>query len=82
MTCENNSSIVSELLELITNQRFDGMTKAVRILINLAMEIKRDDYLGVLSFERSESWRCRRHEYKPKRVKTCLKEWKFSIPQV
>ena len=82
MTCRDNSSIVSEVLELITNQGFDGMAEAVRILINLAMEIERDDYLGVLPYERSENRRGRRNGYKPKRVRTRLGELEFSIPQV
>ncbi|WP_459890663.1 IS256 family transposase [Desulfothermus okinawensis] len=82
MTCRDKDTIVREALELITEEGLDGMGKAVKLLINLAMEVERDKYLGVLPYERSENRRRRRNGYKPKRVKTRVGELEFSIPQV
>ena len=82
MTCKDKDTIVREVLELVTEEGLDGMGEAMKLLINLAMEVERDKYLGVLPYERSENRRGRRNGYKPKRVKTRLGELEFSIPQV
>ena len=82
MTCKDKDTILGEVLELVTEEGLDGMAEAVKLLINLAMEVERDKYLGVLPYERSANRRDRRNGYKPKRVKTRLGELEFSIPQV
>ncbi|RLB04827.1 MAG: hypothetical protein DRG59_09755 [Deltaproteobacteria bacterium] len=82
MTCRDKDSILNEILELVTEDGLDGMAEAVRLLINLAMEIERDNYLGVLPYERSERRKGWRNGYKSKSVKTRLGKLEFSIPQV
>jgi len=82
MTCKNNDSILNEILEPVTEHGLDGMAEAIRLLVNLAMEIERDKYLGVLPYERSERRRGWRNGYKSKSVKTRLGKLEFSVPQV
>jgi len=82
MTCKDNDSILNEILEPVTEHGLDGMAEAIRLLVNLAMEIERDKYLGVLPYERSERRRGWRNGYKSKSVKTRLGKLEFSVPQV
>ena len=82
MTCRDNDSILNEILEPVTEHGLDGMAEAIRLLVNLAMEIERDKYLGVLPYERSERRRGWRNGYKSKSVKTRLGKLEFSVPQV
>ena len=81
MTCKDNDSILNEILEPVTEHGLDGMAEAIRLLVNLAMEIERDKYLGVLPYERSERRRGWRNGYKSKSVKTRLGKLEFSVPQ-
>ena len=70
MTCNNRDNIMSEILELVVEHGFDGMGEAVKLLVNLEMEVERDNYVGVGHYERSGHRRSYRNGYKSKRVKT------------
>ncbi|RLA97516.1 MAG: hypothetical protein DRG83_15725 [Deltaproteobacteria bacterium] len=72
MTCRDKDSILNEILELVTEDGLNGMAEAVRLLINLAMEIERDNHLGVLPYERSDKGKGWRNGYKSKSMKTRL----------
>jgi putative transposase len=53
-----------------------------RLLVNEAMRIERQTYLGARPFERTPERSGRANGYKPKKVKTRLGEIVFDIPQV
>ena len=71
-----------ELLELISNKGFSGMSQAAQVLINEAMLIERTRYLGVNPYERSEAREDYANGFKPKQLKTQLGALALEVPQV
>ena len=55
MTREEQSTPVSDVMELLAEQGLDGMPNAIRILLNEAMKIERAQTLGAAPYERSQS---------------------------
>lgn len=82
MIYKNNCTLPSEYLEELAKQGLDGLPDLVRILINEAMRIERENYLGAKHYERTEERRGHANGYKPKTVKTRLGKLTFDIPQV
>jgi transposase-like protein len=82
MTCPEENSIFYDVLKLLTADGFTGMGEAVRRLINEAMRLERQGYLGAGPYERSEDRQGYANGYKPKTVKTRVGELTFAVPQV
>jgi putative transposase len=82
MTCPEENSIFYDVLKLLTTDGFNGMGEAVRCLINEAMRLERQGYLGVGPYERSEDRQGYANGYKSKTVKTRIGELKLAVPQV
>jgi len=80
--CRRHASRPSEYLEELAKQGLDGLPDLVRILVNEAMRIERENYLGAKHYERTEERRGHANGYKPKTVKTRVGELTFDIPQV
>jgi transposase-like protein len=69
-------------LELLAKDGFDGLGEAIRRIINEAMRLERQNYLGVGPYERSEARRGYANGYKPKTVQTRVGALDFDVPQV
>lgn len=82
MTCPEESSTFYDVLKLLTADGFNGLGEAARRLINEAMRLERQNYLGVGPYERNEDRQGYANGYKPKTVKSRLGELTFAIPQV
>lgn len=82
MTCLEENSIFNDVLKLLTTDGFNAVGEAVRRLINEAMRLERQGYLGVGPYERSGDRQGYANGYKPKTVKTRVGELTFAIPQV
>lgn len=82
MTCPEENSTFYDVLKLLTADGFNGLGEAVRRLINEAMRLERQSYLGVGPYERSEERQGYANGYKPKTVKTRVGELTFAVPQV
>lgn len=82
MTCPEENSTFYDVLKLLTADGFNGLGEAVRCLINEAMRLERQGYLGVGPYERSEDRHGYANGYKSKTVKTRVGELKFAVPQV
>lgn len=82
MTCPEENSTFYDVLKLLTADGFNGLGEAVRRLINEAMRLERQNYLGVGPYERGDDRQGYANGYKPKTVKTRLGELMFAIPQV
>jgi transposase-like protein len=76
------STSIAAVLELLTEQGFDGMSRALQILLDEAMKLERSAFLGAAPYERSEQRRGHANGFKPKRVRSRLGELDLSIPQV
>lgn len=82
MTYQDDFTLPTELLEQLASEGFDFLPELIRILVNAAMQIERQKYLGAGPYERSEERQGYANGYKPKTVKTRLGEVTFDIPQV
>jgi len=58
------------------------MPELVRILINMAMQVERQNYLGAKPYERTPERRGHAKGFKTKGVKTRVGDNTFAIPQV
>jgi transposase-like protein len=82
MTYQTNCTLPEELLEQIADGGFEALPELIRILINEAMKLEREEHLGVSAYERSPERQGYANGYKPKTVKTRLGEIAFAVPQV
>lgn len=82
MPNQNNDSTMKEILELLTNSGLDGAGEALRMLLNAAMFLEREKFLGAAHYERNEQRRGRANGFKDKTVQTRSGELTVDIPQV
>lgn len=82
MTYNHNSTLPQDWVEQIAEQGFDYLPELLRVMINAAMQVERQKYLGVGPYERSPERRDYANGYKPKTMKTRMGEVTFNIPQV
>lgn len=82
MIYKNNCTLPSEYLEEMAKQGLEGLPELVRVIVNEAMRIERENYLNAKSYERTEGRRGYANGYKPKTVKTRVGDVTFDIPQV
>ena len=82
MTCPEDYSVIQDVLKLLATDGFDGLGEAIRRIINEAMRLERQNYLGVDPYERSDARLGYANGFKPKSVKTRVGELDFAVPQV
>ncbi len=82
MTYQEDYTLPAGLLHQIAAEGFDALPELMRLLINTAMQIERQQYLGVGPYERSPERRGHANGFKPKTVRTRLGEISFKVPQV
>jgi putative transposase len=82
MTYQHDFTLPTELLEQVSSQGLDILPELIRVMINTAMQVERQKYLGVDAYERSPERRAHANGFKPKRVKTRVGEIAFDVPQV
>jgi transposase-like protein len=82
MACRAKDTTINPAVELIAEQGFEGLSEAVTLLINQAMQIERAKHLEADPYERTEQRNGYANGYKPKTVKTRLGELELHVPQV
>jgi putative transposase len=82
MTYQHDFTLPTELLEQLTEQGLETLPEMIRILVNEAMRLERQNHLQARPYERTEGRRGYANGYKPKRVKTRVGEINFEVPQV
>jgi len=82
MTYQQNCTLPTELLEQIAAEGMDALPELIRILINEAMRLEREQHLGAGPYERTPERKGHANGYKPKTVKTRVGEIQFEVPQV
>ena len=81
MTHAENSSAMTELMELLTTQGFEGMPAAMRILFNEAMKVERSKALGAGLYERVPERKGYANGFKPKTIATRMGPVLLDVPQ-
>jgi len=82
MTYQEDCTLPEELLEQIAAGGLEVLPELIRILINEAMKLEREEHLDAEPYERTPTRRGYANGYKPKTVKTRLGEIGLAIPQV
>lgn len=82
MTHQPNCTLPEEILEQIAAEGMEALPELIRILINEAMRLEREQHLGARPYERSPERKGHANGYKPKTVKTRVGEIQFDVPQV
>lgn len=82
MIYKNDCTLPTEYLEQLTEQGLESLPEMIRVMVNEAMRIERENYLGAKPYERSEQRQGHANGYKPKTVRTRVGEVTFDIPQV
>jgi putative transposase len=82
MACEANGIKVTEVIEQLCDEGFDGITGAVITLLNEAMKLDRTRHIQARPYERSNERQGYSNGYKPKTVNSRLGKLALKIPQV
>lgn len=81
MIHKQENSLNPDVLEILMKEGLGGMSEAVRILMNTAMLLEREKYLGAGYHERTEERRGYANGFKPKTVQTRIGPLELEIPQ-
>ena len=79
---QSDLTLPVEFLEEIAEQGFDALPELIRIVMNEAMRMERQKYLGVAPYERSPKRQGRANGYKPHTAHTRVGEITLTVPQV
>ena len=82
MTYQEDFTLPTELLEQLTEQGLEGLHEMVRVLVNEAMRLERQNHLRAKLYEWTEGRRGYANGYKPNRIKTRVGEINLEILQV
>jgi len=66
MIYKNNCTLPTEYLEQVTEQGLEGLPDMIRLLVNEAMQIERENFLQAKPYERSQDRQGHANGYKPK----------------
>ena len=81
MTHIENSSEMTEVMELISTHGFEGMPEVMRILFNAAMKAEREQALGARPYERVPERKGYANGFKPKTIATRMGPISVDVPQ-
>ncbi len=81
MTYQKDCTLPEEFLEQLSITGLEGLPELIQIVINEAMKLERQKYLGVDPYERSPERQSQANGYKAKTVKTRVGEITFDVPQ-
>jgi putative transposase len=82
MAHRNNDNKLDAVMEMLIENGFEGFADVLRILLNEAMKIERDQALGAGLYERTDSRKGYANGYKPKAVDTRIGKLNVDVPQV
>lgn len=82
MTRENNDNKLDIVMELLNQNGFEAYAQVLRILLNEAMKIERDEALGAGPYERTDNRKGYANGYKPRNIDTRMGKLTVDVPQV
>lgn len=75
-------SLVDQIVKGLIGQGVEGLKPVVEALMNAAMKVEREQFLGAATHERNEERRGYANGYKPKGLQTRLGALELEVPQV
>lgn len=82
MTRPEEYSVIQDIVKLLADDGFNALGEALRRIINQAMQLERQQHLGVGPYERSDARNGYANGFKPKTVQTRVGALDLDIPQV
>ena len=82
MTPDPEQRLPRELLEELIEEGSDAFRGVLEKLLNTAMQMEREEFLGARRWERSEQRRDHANGYKAKKLSTRVGQLQIRIPQV
>lgn len=79
---ETDNNNVGNILQPIFEKGFDGMTEVMASVLNIAMNIERQEYLQAGRYERSDERTGYANGYKTRGIKTRMGKVELNVPQV
>ena len=79
---EEKSTKIDAVLELLSDHGFDGMANAIGVLMNEAMKIERQEFLGAGPYERTEGRQGYSNGFKQRVFQSRAGSVELAIPQV
>ena len=81
MTHQVQTTALDPFVELLAEQGFDGLSDALRVLLNEVMKLERAAVLGAGPYQRAEGRTGYANGFKPKTIHTRLGEMTVAVPQ-
>jgi putative transposase len=81
MTHHDQATALDEITELLAEHGFDGMARAIAVLLNEVMKLERSHALGATPYQRSEQRTGYANGFKPKTLHTRLGAIDVQVPQ-
>ena len=81
MTHQMQSNELSEAVQLLADNGFEGMAKAMQIIFNEAMKLERTEYIGAEPYERTNQRRSYANGFKAKTVNSRIGKLELKVPQ-
>jgi putative transposase len=81
MTHQMQTTALDEIMELLSEHGFDGMARAVTVLLNEVMKLERAAALGAMPYRRAEHRTGHANGFKPKTLHTRLGALTVAVPQ-
>jgi putative transposase len=78
----SDCSVPKEVLERLCSEGFEALPEAIRLLLNLARVLERQQYLHAAPYERSEERVAHANGFKEKTVQTRVGKITVAVPQV
>ena len=82
MAHRKHGNAFDDAMELLIENGFDGMADVLRILLNEAMKIEREDCLSAAAYQRTPDRKGYANGFKPKTVDTRMGRIAVDVPQV
>jgi transposase-like protein len=77
-----NDTLVEEIIKGLIGEGPEGIKPVLELLLNSAMKVERDRFLGAGPHERSEERKGYANGYKPKEIQTRMGGLELEVPQV
>jgi len=81
MTHQSDSYPLDQMIQVLDEHGFDGMARAIQILINEAMKIERNEVLAAEPYQRTQQRRGYANGFKPKTLATRVGHVELQVPQ-
>ena len=81
MTHSQESTPFDLMIQVLDQHGFEGMARAIEILVNEAMKIERAEALGAQPYERTDQRRGYANGFKPKTLQTRVGKVELQVPQ-